>query len=98
MCSSTGSERLSGFGKNAQNQVDEALRLRPDRVENAANRDVRDPFNREHSLEHLDVRFQTEVQSRSKLRVPSAMYCTANAASSTPSTREITFTPVLPIT
>jgi hypothetical protein len=25
MCSSTGSERLSGFGENAQNQVDEAL-------------------------------------------------------------------------
>jgi hypothetical protein len=25
MCLSTGSERLSGFGENAQNQVDEAL-------------------------------------------------------------------------
>jgi hypothetical protein len=26
MCLSTGSERLSGFGENAQNQVDEALK------------------------------------------------------------------------
>jgi hypothetical protein len=32
MCSSTGSERLSGFGENAQNQVDEALRLESSRA------------------------------------------------------------------
>ncbi len=41
---------------------------------------------------------RNSVYKPSNCLAPSATYCTASAASSTPSTREITFTPVTPIT